>query len=311
MSRKELDDLQELEEEDRQEETYRPQNEERLPLSLPPPPLPGGRLPFGAGIGLGMLRSGIKNGVSADLQKSWTLHEFAMYLGQSSTAPRDRIRELDRLRFHNLHPEDECVILRLPSRRIDIQSMKDVIMLCGGLVGVRFEGSELRSISSICSDLERTWAQLDRLYKSMPSSVTKVGGPQDNIEMQQVVEDFHRLSDSYIRDLQIIQDIVRAKQAMIDRNAEPMKIEADPSSNVGAPYPKWLIVLKEKYEKIVAEERAAAAALNGEASSPKTSSAFHLGKFAVFICHGMQGRIEFSQDEKDAVGEVRFSHSLR
>lgn len=307
MSRKELEDIGEAEEEARDEALFHPQSDEpHLSLPLPPPSLPGGRPAFAAGLGIGLLRSiGTKNTtVSVDLKKSWTLHEFPMYLGQSSIAPRERIRELDRLRFHNLHPEDECVLLRLPSRRIDIQSTKDVIMLCGGLVGVRFESAELRLISSTCADLERTWVQLDRLYKSMPSAVTKIGGAVDDIDMQQVVEDFHKLCDNYVHDLQNIQDIVKAKQATIDRNAELMKMEADPSSNVGAPYPQWLMILKAKYEKVVADERAAAASATGE-SSPKQSSVFPLGKFSVFICLGMQGHFDFNQQEKEAVTDVR------
>lgn len=300
MSTREQEDLAEEAIEKQTEEVFKPHDSSVLPL--PPPP---GRpaFPFG-GLGVGLLKSAAKtNSVNADLQKSWTDHDFSMYLGQSSTPPRDRIRELDRLRFHNLHPEDECVLLRLPSRRVDIQSLKDVIMLCGGLVGVRFESSELRLISGTCSDLERTWVQLDRLYKSMPSAVTKMGSSSD-IDMQQTVEDFHALCDNYIRDLQNIQDLIKLKQATIDRTVEPMKIEADPSSNVGSPYPKWLMILRAKFEAVVAKEKADAA---GEASSPISSASqvFPLGKFSVFLCLSLQGRFEFSVEEKEALSEVR------
>lgn len=145
-----------------------------------------------------------------------------MYLGQDSVAPRERIRQLDRLRFHNLHPEDECVILRLPSRRVDIQSMKDVILLCGGFVGVRFDGTELKAISDTTKDLEKTWTQLDALYKSIPSAVTKDSSQLD-ADKAAVVAEFHALCDNYIRDLQVIQQIVRDKQATIDKTAETLK----------------------------------------------------------------------------------------
>lgn len=303
MSTREQEDLAEEAMEKQTEEVFKPHDSSVLPLPLPPPP---GRpaFPFG-GLGVGLLKSAAKtNSINADLQKAWTAHDFVMYLGQSSTPPRDRIRELDRLRFHNLHPEDECVLLRLPSRRVDIQSLKDVIMLCGGLVGVRFESAELRLISGTCSDLERTWVQLDRLYKSMPSAVTKMGSSND-IDMQQVIEDFHALCDNYIRDLQNIQDLIKLKQATIDRSVEPMKIEADPSSNVGSPYPKWLMILREKFEAVVAKEKADAAGESSQVSS--VLQVFPLGKFSVFLCFGLHGRFEFSLQEKEALSEVRES----
>ncbi len=96
------------------------------------------------------------------------------YMKQLNISVQERMRIMDRFFLHNPHPEEECALLNLPNSRLHLHSLKDVMYLSGGLVGIRFEGDELKDASSLLKVLSNLWAELDKNYKSMTNNERKI-----------------------------------------------------------------------------------------------------------------------------------------
>ena len=68
----------------------------------------------------------------------------------------DRMRVLDGLRKPNPLPE-ECDLLHISDKRLDIHVLKEILFLCGGNAGGRFSGNEFQLLSTLSKALPRIW----------------------------------------------------------------------------------------------------------------------------------------------------------
>ncbi len=73
--------------------------------------------------------------------------------------------------------------------------------------------------------------------------------------------------------------------------------DADPENKIGSPIPKWLMILKEKYNSQKDE--------HGN-DLVNTSLPMPLGKLSVFLSFCLDGTISCSSEETQALQEVSF-----
>jgi hypothetical protein len=102
-------------------------------MQLPPPP------PFA----LSLSQNLFQNSKKFDKQdkKEFLQYELDDYMKLFSKSPNDRMRQLDCFHLHTPQ-ESECALLHIPNDRINLHSLKEILFICGGGVGVRkTEGS--------------------------------------------------------------------------------------------------------------------------------------------------------------------------
>jgi len=220
-------------------------------------------------------------------------------------ACRDRMRQLDILHLHRPHLEIECKGLNLPNHRINIHSLKEIMNLCGGLVGARFSSDEIRNLSELVHQLEHLWFSLELIYKEMTTEEHKLVSIGDNSQNEKAVL-FHKLSDEYLTKAKELQSSVRLKQlsTLTERCViDVSNVNQDPESHIGSPYPKWLLLLKNKYEKYRDSHKLAKGA-NEDSIVEFDSMKFTLGRFSVFLSCCAVKTIECSAEEWDALWEL-------
>lgn len=125
---------------------------------------------------------------------------------------RERMRQLDNFHLHKPHNELECKAFNLPNHRINLHSLKEVMNLCGGLVGARFSSEEIRELSSSVQKLEHLWFSIDLLYKEMNTEEHRSFIPELISEEETKVSLFHKLADEYMSLIKYTQIIVKSKQ---------------------------------------------------------------------------------------------------
>lgn len=185
--------------------------EESIFFSTPPPKVPFSPFsPENLKSNTLKKKNAVVSFVKYDLTQQRMLHQ--------TISLRERMRDLDNFHLHRPHPEDECQYLNLPNNRLNLHVVKDIVYLCGGLVGVRFEGDELKAINSFATHLQNCWVQLEQRFKSMTSSDLKhvPSNPNDTIISSEATQ-FCELADKYMMIVASLQELVKKKQSTIDR----------------------------------------------------------------------------------------------
>lgn len=140
---------------------------------------------------------------------------------------QQRIRNVDEIRKHAPLPA-ECQDLNIPDDRLSLLSVKDILFLCGGCVGVTFSTEEFSQINSMIARLKPLADFTDSLFQKMSASSKKrvlVKGPyfvrssesgspdvataemnvdEEDKDALDVIE-FHRAADAVVRVLREVQ----------------------------------------------------------------------------------------------------------
>ena len=111
---------------------------------------------------------------------------------------RDLMRQLDTFHLHRPHPDTECKALNLPNHRINMHSLKEVMNLCGGLIGARFSSDDIRNLSSIAQQLEHLWFSIDVHYKEMTIDEHKLVLRDDVVENNAKIALYQKLAMEYL-----------------------------------------------------------------------------------------------------------------
>jgi hypothetical protein len=145
-----------------------------------------------------------------DFSIPWIEYSFHKVL-ENDLGPREIIRRLDKFKLHQL-TSDESNILNLPSRRLNLHSMKDIMLLCGGSAGVRFETDDMKFINTLLQQLQQIWTDVDGIYKELPSSVTKSSkNAVDEIQLE-LISSFNERAKEYVERLVELQTFIRRKR---------------------------------------------------------------------------------------------------
>ena len=213
--------------------------------------------------------------------------ELALQWRLSST---ERMRVLDDLHRHAPLP-DECLQLGIPDDRLDLHRTKDVLLLSGGCLGVRFSSDELGEIARLLATLSPLWDFLQARFAAMTSLQKKAvlsGGPYPTADAPEEWDEadraageavgFHCEADAYSGAMAQLQAVIRRKQAAIQRGSDgaQMKFDADPESLVGSPMPHWLVALLQKYHACTgagADVGGSGCGTGGEAVTPSPAAA--------------------------------------
>ena len=162
-------------------------------------------------------------------QISFSKYDIDSYMNKVAVSPQERMRTLDLFNLHNPHPEEECKLYNLPSNRLHLHTLKDIMFLSGGLVGGRFSSDDLKHAGEVTKGLAKQWSEIDSLYKSMSASdrkfVFKTPSQDNNTDIPppiivtpDCVTNFHALCDSYLTKIKDLQDLVKRKQSEINLN---------------------------------------------------------------------------------------------
>lgn len=229
--------------------------------------------------------------------KSFVDYDIDSFLGHRSISCAERMRELDMFRFHN-PTEAERETVHLSTSRLSLHTSKDLLALCGGLLGVRFETEELHQLNDIAHRLSELYERLSFIFTNFHLSLKKFridSVPSETCESTKAVMEFHNLGDEYLTLVKDLQSIIRRKQATIDRDAHCNQIDPDADGIVAHKYPRWFLILKERYNREVLEK-----AVDSNGKTPK----FTLGKFAVYLAIHAPERESWRHEEIEALEEV-------
>lgn len=127
---------------------------------------------FAGGRGGGAISGGLKSRPKPLKFTELKLDEEAM-LAQWSTAAMDRMRMLDSMRKPTPQP-DECSLLNISDRRLDIHSLADIWNLCGGSVGGRFSNTEFHLARSYSKNLSEIWENINAAFERLDKTQRKV-----------------------------------------------------------------------------------------------------------------------------------------
>lgn len=152
-------------------------------------------------------------------------YEISSYIGQFNVSPRERMRQLDLFYMHSPDPEKECKFLNLPSDRISLHSLKGIMFLCGGLVGMRFENDDFHNLSSYLKDMSILWTNLNDVFQKVVELDKKIstGSPKEEKSpssdyTQELIQEFNKDADEYLTIVLKVQEIVKRKQSLVDRD---------------------------------------------------------------------------------------------
>ena len=277
-------------------------------LPMPPP-----KLPFPSGSGSSSLRK------TETEKKRFTMLDMTLPEDRWKKNLTERMREVDDLRMRVPVPE-ECTELNIPDSRLNLHSLQNILLLCGGCVGVRFTGDELPALIASTTACETLYVKIDTTFKTLPmtaknrrlhgpyeiiesttsSSSVRCTHPEDiavGSESNDVANVQHQL-DGYIDKMRQLQTLVRTKNATLPSPEERLKYQRygkDPDAIEGAAsQPQWLSVLMAKYSKAVGLET------DESAVQTHGHGKITLGKLAAYLSCIAMGLFACSAEEKEA-----------
>lgn len=306
-----------------------PEQSEKLP---PPEQKRGGIFALGGigGLGAGGLKS-LSSRKTAPPRVPFVLKplDATELVSQWRLSSTERMRVLDDLHRH-APLQDECLQLGIPDDRLDLHRTKDVLLLSGGCLGVRFSSDELVEIARLLAALSPLWDALQARFAAMTSLQKKAiltGGPYPTADAAEEWDEadktageavgFHVDADAYSAAMALLQALIRKKQAAIQRGgdgAAQMKFDADPESLVGSPMPQWLVTLLRKYHLCTSASSnsneavptpltaaAAAAAPLTRADASALRRGVTIGKLAAFLSSCVVGLEPCNADDWQSV----------
>ena len=251
-------------------------------------------------------------------KKRFTMLDMTLQEDRWKKNLTERMRELDDIRMRVPVPE-ECTELNIPDSRLNLHSLQNILLLCGGCVGVRFTGDELPALIASTTSCEALFVKIDSAFKALPTTDKnrRLHGPYEVIEStssssvrcthpddiaagseSNEIANVQYQLDGYIDKMRQLQTLVRTKNATLPSPEERLKYQGygkDPDAIEGAAsQPQWLSVLMAKYSKAVG--------LDTDESSVQTHGhgKITLGKLAAYFSCIAMGLFACSADEKDA-----------
>lgn len=276
---------------------------------------------------LGGLMMGI-NGANKLLKASRRATTFVLKEGSKLAGnhkdwcitPTERMRSIDELRKH-MPTSEECDVLNIPTDRLFVDNIKDVLYLSGGCAGVRFTTAELKSLQALVlnihdlvKNLEKTYAKLSPDQTKLninPSGSEKIDRNDDYVASNMKIMYFHGVADNLIQLISELQVIVHEKQKLIDKTATKMKFENDPDNIPGGmPRPRWLEILMTKCDAYLNPPSTSTNINESEASSSSRKKPVTKGKLASFVSFLCLSALPCTEDEQAALEEVNFYNEL-
>lgn len=129
---------------------------------LPIPPSEGKRInPFMMNINL------LQGNVLKTTEKYRFAHEnLSLTILNWKKNLTERMRALDDLRMRT-PTEEECSDLNIPNDRLNFHSVQNILLLCGGCVGIRFTSEELQQLVSLSGACETHYLKIDLSFKAL------------------------------------------------------------------------------------------------------------------------------------------------
>ncbi len=145
----------------------------RLPFALPPGGRGGGfpGLPGRGGLGGGGIQ-GLKARPKPITFADKKIEEDDLE-AQWKSGVLDRMRVLDQCRKPSPLPE-ECDLLHISDKRLDIHVLKEVLCLCGGNAGGRFSGDEFSTLLEMTKTLPKLWNAANLVFDALDKTQRKV-----------------------------------------------------------------------------------------------------------------------------------------
>ena len=279
--------------------------EKTIDLPMPPP-----RMPIPSG-GAGLRKTETE-------KKRFTMLDMTLQEDRWKKNLTERMREVDDIRMRAPVPE-ECTELNIPDSRLNLHSLQNILLLCGGCVGVRFSGDDLQELIASTTACETLFVKIDAAFKTLPTTAKnrRLHGPYEVTESTSSssvrclhpddiavgsesidVANVQYQLDGYIDKMRQLQILVRTKNATLPSPEERLKYQRygkDPDAIEGAAsQPQWLSVLIAKYSKAVG--------LDTDEGSLQTHGhgKITLGKLAAYLSCIAMGLFACTSDEKDA-----------
>lgn len=175
--------------------------------------------PFASGLkNMGMLKKKAE-------KKSFVDYDMASYVTAVGKIATERLRILDNFHLHT-PTETECSQFNLPSSRINLLHLKDVLYLCGGLVGARFTSEDLLTLRELTGAMRILWENIEAQFKQLDTSGKKMilvedsTGDANSSEVLGQVRQFHDLADRYLGEVTRLQGVVARIQQSVDLNGK-------------------------------------------------------------------------------------------
>jgi len=246
-------------------------------------------------------------------------------------SPTNRMRDIDTFRLH-VPPEEERSDFKIPESmdRINIHDHKNVMVLCGGHVGLHFTSQEISDIMRLTGELERAFRTLEDYFSKLPNTSKRYclkdnttpavpvavdnsvqpPPPPESQQDQACVEEvmtFHTLADAVEDILRETQDLVRRKQCQAREIPRGESLSVDPNCAEAderlesLPRPLWIETLSRKFYTHTSPD--------SDNISQAAASVPPVGKFAAFLSCCLTHQVDCTASEYRALLELVLASS--